>query len=240
MNRFAYYSEDPQQVVQYVQSILPFISDIYQFELYHFEKTPYVEVIEKNGELHRRVFYNRKQLELRKKTFPHQLRQLAFTFILRDDSLNEIWLNTNGKMIETAKILHMLGIKEYHPYRNKNHYVATGLKPNHDLNILAFDDYENKLFMAKFRFPYACKRFKAIEYIQQYGYLKPYTNKFDYGDDQSFFDKESMKEAETYEYATNNALLFEDDNTTLNMAIDIIEEVAKLSGGDVMIKKLIP
>ncbi|MCD8502672.1 MAG: hypothetical protein LRY71_14670 [Bacillaceae bacterium] len=49
-----------------------------------------------------------------------------------------------------------------------------------------------------------------------------------------------MKEAETYEYATNNALLFEDDNTTLNMAIDIIEEVAKLSGGDVMIKKLIP
>lgn len=238
LNRFAYYSEDPQQVVLYVQSILPFISDISHFELHHFEKTPFVETIEKNVQLHRRVYYNRKEFEVRKKSYRKQIRQLAYTFFLRDDSLNEIWLNTNGKMIETVKILHMLGIKEFHPYRDKDEYIADGLKPNHDLNILVVDDYENKLFLAKYRFPYACKRLKAIETIQQYGYLKPYTNKFDYGEDLAFFDVESIREAETYEYATNNALLFEEDNTSLNMAIDIIEEVAKVSGGDVEIQRL--
>lgn len=234
MNRFAYYSEDPEQVEQYVKSILPFISDISEFELFNIDKTPYIEVVEKGGSLHRRVFYNRNEYEASKKnSFRKLVKTQSYTFILRDDCLNEVWLNTNGKMIETLNILHMLGIKEFHHFRNKDTYKATNLNINHDFNVLVEDDDEKKLFLAKFRFPYACKRIKAVEYIQQFGFLKPYATKFDYGKDISFFDKNSIREAEAYEYATNNLFLFEDETIHLNTAKFIIEEVANVSGGDV-------
>ncbi|UTW69637.1 hypothetical protein KHA80_00465 [Anaerobacillus sp. HL2] len=36
-------------------------------------------------------------------------KKFSYTFILRDDMLNEVWLNTNSKkMIEALNILHML------------------------------------------------------------------------------------------------------------------------------------
>ncbi|OIJ15680.1 hypothetical protein BKP35_01405 [Anaerobacillus arseniciselenatis] len=236
MNRFAYYSEDPEQVEEYVKSILPFISDIREFELYYIDKTPYIEVIERSGHLHRRVFYSRKEFDASiKNSYRKLIKQHNFTFILRDDTLNEVWLNTNGKMIETLNILHMLGIKEFHHYRHKASYKATNLKPNHDLNILVENDAAKKQFLAKFRFPYACKRIKAVEYIQQFGYLKPYATKFDYGNDLSYFDKNTIREAEAFEYATNNSFLFEDEGIDLNTAKRIFEEVGKLSGGDVNI-----
>lgn len=236
MNRFAYYSEDPEQVEDYVKSILPFISDIREFELFYVEKTSYIEVIEKTGYLHRRAFYNRKEFEASmKNSFRDLVKKLNYTFILRDDMHNEVWLNTNSKMIETLNILHMLGIKEFHHYRNKASYKATNLVPNHDFNVLVEDADENKLFLAKFRFPYACKRIKAVEYIQQFGYLKPYATKFDYGSNITYFDKNSIREAEAYEYATNNAFLFEEESIDSTTAKVIIEEVAKVSGGDVTI-----
>ncbi|RXJ04134.1 hypothetical protein DS745_01755 [Anaerobacillus alkaliphilus] len=234
MNRFAYYSEDPEQVEEYVKSILPFISDIREFELHYIEQTPYIEVIEKSGTSHRRVFYSRKEYEASmKNSFRQLVRKLRYTFILRDDSLNEVWLNTSTKMIETLNILHMLGIKEFHHYRNKATYKATNLVPKHDFNVLVEDADENKLFLAKFKFPYACKRLKAVEYIQQFGYLKPYATKFEYGKDITYFDKSTIREAEAYEYATNNSFLFEDEGMNLKTGLLIIEEVAKLSGGDV-------
>jgi hypothetical protein len=236
VNRFAYYSEDPEQVEEYVKSILPFISDIREFEILYIEQTPYIEVIEKSGSLHRRVFYSRKEYEASvKNSYRECLKTLRYTFILRDDTLNEVWLNTSSKMIETLNILHMLGIKEFHHYRNKTSYKATNLVPKHDFNVLVEDVKENKLFLAKFRFPYACKRIKAVEYIQQFGYLKPYATKFEYGEDITYFDKNTIREAEAYEYATNNLFLFEDDNLDLKTGMKIIEEVAKLSGGDVNI-----
>lgn len=241
MNRFAYYSEDPEQVEEYVKSILPFISDIREFELFYIEQTPYIEVIEKSNNLHRRVFYSRKEFEASKKNSYRQfVKKLRYTFILRDDTLNEVWLNTSTKMIETLNILHMLGIKDFHHYRNKATYKATNLVPNHDFNVLVEDVDENKLFVAKFRFPYACKRIKAVEYIQQFGYLKPYATKFEYGEEITYFDKNSIREAEAYEYATNNLFLFEDDAINLKTAMMIIEEVAKLSGGDVDIVLISP
>ncbi|MCT8138226.1 hypothetical protein H1D32_10945 [Anaerobacillus sp. CMMVII] len=241
MNRFAYYSEDPEQVEEYVKSILPFISDIREFEMYYIEQTPYIEIIEKSGYLHRRVFYSRKEYEASvKNSYRKFVKKLSYTFILRDDTLNEVWLNTSGKMIETLNILHMLGIKEFHHYRNKATYKATNLVPNHDFNVLVEDVDENKLFLAKFRFPYACKRIKAVEYIQQFGYLKPYATKFEYGENLTYFDKNSIREAEAYEYATNNLFLFEDEEINLKTGMMIIEEVAKLSGGDVNIVLISP
>lgn len=236
VNRFAYYSEDPEQSEEYVKSILPFISDIREFELYYIEQTPYVEVIEKSSNVLRRVFYNRKEYEVSMKNSYRQLvKKIRYTFILRDDLLNEIWLNTSSKMNETLNILHMLGIKEFHHYRNKATYKATSLVPKHDLNVLVEDGAENKLFLAKFRFPYACKRLKAVEYIQQLGYLKPYATKFEYGDDITYFDKNTIREVEAVQYATNNAFLFEDDSIDLQIGMMIIKEVAKVSGGDVNI-----
>lgn len=234
MNRFAYYSEDPEQVEEYVKSILPFISDICEFELHNIDKTPYNEVIEKTGYLHRRVFYNRKEYEASMKNAYRKLvKKLRYTFILRDDTLNEVWLNTNSKMLETLNILHMLGIKEFHHFRNKVSYKATNLVPIHDLNVLIEDDKGNKLFLAKFRFPYACKRIKAVEYIHQFGFLKPFATKFDYGENITYFDKDSIREAEAYEYATNNLFLFEEESIDISTAKTIIEEVAKISGGEV-------
>lgn len=237
MNRFAYYSEDPEQVVEYVKSILPFISDIREFELIYLESTPYIEVIERSGTyLHRRVFYNRKEYEASmKNAYRETVKKQRYTFILRDDMLNEVWLNTNGKMVETLNILHMLGIKEFHHYRNKAYYKATNLAPKHDFNVLVEDDNGKKLFLAKYRFPYSCKRIKAVEYIQQFGFLKPYTTKVDYGKDRTYFEASSIREAETYEFATNNLFLFEDENLGLTMKKTLVEEVAKVSGGDVQI-----
>ncbi|WP_096200615.1 hypothetical protein [Bacillus sp. FJAT-45350] len=238
MNRFAYFSRDHKQTVLYVRSILPFISDIREIEIFHQKTAPYVEVLQNSYPTRRSVFYNRKDYTstARKTSLGQQIKNIqVYTFVLRDDFYNEIWLYADPKKIETLEILHMVGLKDVKNFQNKLSYTAKDLKPNHDFNVLIEDDKEEKLMMARFTFPYACKRLKAVELLHSYGYLNPILTKHDYGEDFQYFEDTPIRNNETYDYATNNLFLFEEENVTYDNAEEILEYIAQETSGTVSI-----
>ncbi len=229
MNRFAYYSRDLKQTVAYVRSILPFLSDVCEFELYHPKKSPYVEVIQSSEPSRRSVFYNRNDYKTVANTtsLGRQISNIkVYTFLLRDDLNNEVWLYADPQKFETVEILHMLGLKEISHFQNKKSFQMKKLVPDHQLNILVEGEREQKLLLASYEFPYACKRLKAVEILHSYGYLNPILTKYEYGGNLSYFDGFPIRNNETYDFATNNTFLFEEVCVSIEYVKEIFDYIA--------------
>ncbi len=127
---YRFYSEVPNDSVEYIETILPLIGNIVEFEVFrNQEDTLYV--IMENNEIKR------------------------YTFILKDDRGNEFWLYTlcgyeGSGPNATLKILQLLGIKDDYKIckEGNNHIKKSNLNPIHKLNLLIAqnkgDSYSNK------------------------------------------------------------------------------------------------
>ncbi|WP_160679282.1 hypothetical protein [Clostridium sp. C8-1-8] len=110
-----FYCDDSALTVQYIKGIMFLIGDIKEFEIFKNEKdSPYKNL------------YNNK----------------AYSFILRDDKNNEIWLKSPfcsyGESGEyaTNKILKLFGILDNFKLKEKDYVKEVNLAPIHKLNLL--------------------------------------------------------------------------------------------------------
>jgi len=210
-----FYSEEPNDSVEYVKAILPLIGNIIEFEIFgNNEETPY------KGE---EDFY-------------------YYTFILRDDKENEIWLKTlcgysGSGPSATQEILQILGLKNNYNITNRNYIKEVNLLPAHNLNLLitrSFNEATEKehLFWASLSFPYASNLFNAKNILKCFGINNPIrTDRIgSYGFLEDFISKN-----EWAKYATNSILTFYNDYNALSQTNlkTIIKVITSANSGKV-------
>jgi len=229
---YKFYNGSPDITERYVKNILPLISNIKEFEVFrNCEESPYL-VIEDNE-------------------------RLRYTFILKDDMDNELWLYTlcgyhGSGPNATLKILQLLGVKEDYSIceEGMNHIKQRNVKPVHKLNLLTSqdksikysDDIEEFHFLAEIDFKFAYQKSNFIKALESFGYLQHVTSV-----DKQFFamayvfdELDTPSPAYEYYYYTNNIIKFNQsfkDFSSEQIQI-ILEALTKHYGGEFK-KKLI-
>lgn len=185
---YKFYNGGPDNTVKYVETILPLIGNVKEFEVFrNQEDTPYV-VTEDDEEK-------------------------RYTFILRDDNDNEFWFYTlcgyhGSGPNATLKILQLLGLKEdFNICKEGNtHIKVKNLKTVHKLNLLIEQDkaqsYEDEVIdynsIVSIEFKYAYQKQQLIEALKSIGYMQHVLPK-----DIIFFEKAYLfndLEIPAYEY----------------------------------------
>jgi hypothetical protein len=187
----------PDVNVNFVKSILPNLGNITEFEVYY-EESPYI--VEEDG------------------------RKNEYTFILRDDQENELWLYSlcgyggSGPQA-TKEILQILGLKDDYQISERKIIKETNLKPIHDLRLIVFTHHEKILgepeirFMVESSFQYAYQLHSAKNALKCFGDLYAELDDHPHRSRTLFHGYETGKK-EWYEYATNNRLIFDREYTT--------------------------
>lgn len=159
---YRFYDDVPDNTLNFVESIIPLIGNIKEFEVFRDRnKSPYV--IEENGQ------------------------KIYYTFVLMDDNGNEIWLHTlcgysGSGPYTTLKILQLLGINEDFGLTNKenDHIIKKNIQPLHKLDLVVTIDNSQMLdkkvldylFYANIDFQYAHQKYRTIKILELLGYLQ--------------------------------------------------------------------
>lgn len=185
---YRFYNGEPDKTVKYIETILPLIGNIKEFEVFRYqEDTPYV--VTEDGEKKR------------------------YTFILRDDKENEFWLYTlcgyhGSGPNATLKILQLLGLKDDFNIceEESTHIIKKNLSPVHKLNLIIVQDKAahynteileyNSLFSIEFN--HASQKQNLLKMLSSLGYIQHIQS-----NDREFFEKAYLfddLEVPRYEY----------------------------------------
>lgn len=228
---YRFYSEVPNDSVEYIETILPLIGNIVEFEVFrNREETPYI-VIE-NKEIKR------------------------YTFILKDDRDNEFWLYTlcgyqGSGSNATLKILQLLGIKDDYNIckEGNNHIRKSNFNPIHKLNLLIAQNKENSYSsksiiynsIISVNFKYAYQKHNLIKLLNLFGYFQYVPSK-----NRTFFEKIYLFDRfenppYEYYYYTNSIFILDSEfyEFTKEQIETIIKNIVKNNGGLITYEALI-
>ena len=220
---YRFYSGGPDDTVKYVETILPLIGNVKEFEVFrNQEDTPYV--VTEDDEKKR------------------------YTFILKDDNDNEFWLYTlcgyhGSGPNATLKILQMLGLKEDFEVCEKvnTHIRKKNLKPVHKLNLMVIQDkaegYNDEMLehnsMITIDFKYAYQKHNLIKVLRTFGYIQ-HVIPSDAGifEKAYLFDDLEVPEYEYYYYTNNIFTLNREFRSFSPEQVKIlVNQIIKNSGG---------
>lgn len=206
----------------YVKAILPLIGNISEFEIYgSYDATPYIE--------------------------PGKNKDKKYTFILRDNLENEIWLDTlcgyhgSGPQA-TIEILQILGLKDDYKITEKAYIKESNLQPVHCLNLLAATwdlPTPKKHFFAAMTFSYAHQLHATKTMLNCFGKLVNYAEGM-YLEDDMLFRPYSSGNKEWADYATNNIYTYnqEFDTFSTDQLRMILENIVTRNKGRLEIQEL--
>ncbi|PKM88146.1 MAG: hypothetical protein CVU87_08165 [Firmicutes bacterium HGW-Firmicutes-12] len=159
---YKFYDVAPDTTLKYVETILPLIGNITEFEVFrNKEDSPYVV---------------REEEEIK-----------SYTFILKDQKEDEFWFHTlcgysGSGPNATLKILQLLGIKEdFHTCEEGNtHIKKRSLNPVHKLNLLVTQDkakgYNDKdidyNIVLSMDFKFAYQKHNVLKILKDLGYIQ--------------------------------------------------------------------
>lgn len=228
---YKFYDGVPDNTVEYVETILPLIGNIKEFEVFkNQEDTPYIVV--EDGEKKR------------------------YTFILKDDNDNEFWLYTlcgyNGSGPNaTLKILQLLGLKkDFEICKEDNiHIIKKDLKPIHKLNLIIVQDmadgYNDKKLeyhsVISINFKYSYQKNNLIKALALLGYTQHDLPENRYFYEKTYlFDDLEVPEFEYYHY-TNHVFTLNRELKDLSSdnVKSLMKEIIKNNAGIISYESMI-
>ncbi|GAA0125006.1 hypothetical protein UT300019_09080 [Clostridium sp. CTA-19] len=228
---YRFYDGAPDKTVSYVETILPLIGNVTEFEVFrNQEDTPYVVMEDDEKKL--------------------------YTFILKDNNDNEFWLYTlcgyhGSGPNATLKILQLLGLKEdFEICEEENtHIRKKNLKPIHKLNLMIVQDkaegYSDEILehnsMISIDFKYAYQKHNLIKVLRALGYMQHVLpNDRTFYEKAYLFDNLEVPEYEYY-YYTNYILTL--NRRLRNFSFDqvqaLMKEIIKNNGGNISYEAMI-
>ncbi|QAA33467.1 hypothetical protein [Clostridium manihotivorum] len=222
-----FYSDDSALTLQYIKGIMFLLGDIKEFEIFKNEKDSPYKTLDNNK---------------------------LYSFILRDDKNNELWLKnpfcSYGKAGEyaTNKILKLLGILDSFKLKEKDYVKEVNLTPIHKLNLListasSKSNNNNHHFWIVSNFKYAYELLKVKESLSTFGLccaakqkdikVPPALKIFEPKEEpivEKALNKHNKKEHKYDEFAINNEYVFfmhyneKDIDTLKNIVLDIIDK----------------
>lgn len=183
--KFTFSSDDPHLAVAYAKAVLPMVGNIMEFTVYRdYDKTPYRDGND------------------------------AFTFILKDNQENQIWLRTlcgysGSGPSATQEILLVLGLQDDYGITERDYFHVTDLHPSFRFNAQVSKNTHRRVTNDKPLFWVSCNFENAYQLrnfrncLKSLGYLNPARDQFI---EVPSVLKEHQGQIEWADYATNNQL----------------------------------
>lgn len=228
---YRFYDGVPDNTLKYVETILPLIGNIKEFEVFkNLEDTPYV--VQENEEKKR------------------------YTFILKDEDDNEFWLYTlcgyhGSGSYGTLKILQLLGLKEdFEVCEERNiHIEKKNLNAIHRLNLLIVQDkakgYDDKVikhnFVISIDFGYAYQKQGVMNLLNSIGHMNHVLrNERKFYEKSYVFNKLETPEYEYY-YYTNHIFTLNRDLRAFSreQVQTLLTTIIENNGGTIIYKEIL-
>lgn len=153
--RFLFRSGRPAESVQFVKGMLSLIGDVREFEVFRSDQET-THIVAEDG------------------------RRVGYTFMLKDDRSNELWLDTicgsaSPAARATEEILQLLGLKQEYQVQRRHWIRETALRPVHRICLLVGEPDDQLRWVSHFwacmEYPSAHLLFEATQAVRILGYL---------------------------------------------------------------------
>lgn len=210
-----FFQDAPDLTIAFIKGTLPLIGNVKEFEVYQFrEDSPYI--VEERG------------------------REQRYTFIVRDDRSNEVWLDTlcgysGSGARATEEILQVLGLKKDFGIAEKPRIKEVNLSPIHHLNLLLGAPNTNFQWIGDdwvcMEFAYPSQLVATIQALRSLGHLNRASSTSGVTVPPQL--KVLEQEYEWADYATNKTFLVNWELRSLSTSAirDVIVSICQSNGG---------